>query len=98
VKQVESLPIGHVFIGIKNLDFRDQPGALQCERCARTDPSTPANDSNFHLLLLSGDDLISDRLNECLCLGIGVGYRLSARSFTVWYGTCDPGPPFVVVT
>jgi len=34
VEQIQRLAFGHVLIGVENLDFSDQPSALQGERRA----------------------------------------------------------------
>ncbi len=48
VEQVQRFAFGHFFIGVEDLDLRDQPAALQGERGARPDPPAPADYGDFH--------------------------------------------------
>ena len=50
VEQIERFALGHLFVGIEDVDFADDAGALQRER--RVDPtlSAAADDADFHSL------------------------------------------------
>ena len=48
LQEVERLALGHVGIGIENLNFRYDAGALQRKRRIGTNAAAAANDGNFH--------------------------------------------------
>jgi hypothetical protein len=50
MEQIERLTVGHLRVGIQDLDFGDETAALERERCARPHPSTAADDRDLHAL------------------------------------------------
>src|SRR5439155_10618200 len=48
VKQIERFALGHVFVGIEDLDFRDESSALKGERSTGTHAATAADNGYFH--------------------------------------------------
>ena len=48
VQEVERLTVSHVGIGVEDLDFGYDAGALECEGGVGTDAATAADDGDFH--------------------------------------------------
>ena len=61
MKQVERFTIRQVFVGIQDLDFRNQSGALQRERCVAAYATATTDDAYFHGI--TGPRFFKPRLN-----------------------------------
>jgi hypothetical protein len=48
VQEVERLALGHVRVGVENLDFGDDARTLQGERGVGADAAAAADDGDFH--------------------------------------------------
>ncbi len=52
VHEIERLALGHLFVGVEEMDFADDGRALERESCVASDSAAAANDADFHSFCL----------------------------------------------
>src|SRR5438046_3443503 len=51
VQKIERFAFGHLFVGVEDLEFRNEAAALQRKGRTRTDSAATADDGDFHCIL-----------------------------------------------